>query len=259
MRKLALALVVFSFACRTAAPVAPAACNPAESLLNATLWMQRSAEYRASALQAYATATRMLDAALAQTPASPLPPAIVLDLDETSIDNMDFESMVIRRGIAYDQNVWNEWIAEEGARAMPGAQAFLNYAASRGVTPFYITNRRGGEKQHTKANLEKLGFPVTDETLIVRGDDDPRDKTPRRERVAATHRILLLLGDDLNDFIDAGSKTPAERMSIIAETQPNWGTKWIILPNPVYGSWLDTLMANAPGADDCTKKRNLLR
>ncbi|MGZ7039034.1 MAG: 5'-nucleotidase, lipoprotein e(P4) family [Thermoanaerobaculia bacterium] len=263
MRKLALALAFVSFACTTTQPHTAAAppCNSGQTLLNATLWMQQSAEYRANALQAYATATRMLDAALTQPPASSLPPAIVLDLDETSLDNMDFESDVIRQGKTYDQKVWDEWIAKETARGVPGAKEFLLYAASRGVTPFYITNRRTPEKEHTRAILIKLGYPMSgsEDTLIVRGDADPKDKTGRRNTVAASHRILLLLGDDLNDFTDAATMTPDQRAKIVADAASNWGTKWIILPNPVYGSWIDTLLAGANETDDCTKKLNKLR
>lgn len=260
MKKLLPVLFLFSFACATTAPTTQLQpCNAGDTLLNATLWMQRSAEYRANALQAYTTARRMLDAALAQPATSALPPAIVLDLDETSLDNMDFESAVMRQEKTYDQNAWNEWIAKEAARGTPGAKEFLQYAASRGVTPFYITNRRSAEKEHTRANLVALGYPVSEDTLIVRGDNDPRDKTPRRERVMATHRVLMLFGDDLNDFIDAAGKTAAERDRIIADNAANWGTSWIILPNPVYGSWIDTLLPAGTGATDCEKKRSLLR
>ena len=259
MKKLLLVLALFSSACATTTPPAAPPCNPADTLLSATLWMQRSAEYRANALQAYTTARRLLDAALAQPATSALPPAIILDLDETSLDNMDFESMVIRADKTYDQNTWNEWIAKEAARSTPGAADFLKYAASRGVTPFYITNRRTAEKEHTRANLVALGYPVGPDTLMVREDNDPKDKTSRRERVMATHRVLMLFGDDLNDFIDAASKTPAERDRIITDNAGNWGTKWIILPNPVYGSWADTLLPAGTGATDCEKKRSLLR
>lgn len=258
MKKLLLSVALFSFACTTTAPSTPP-CVPGDTLLNATLWMQRSAEYRANALQAYGTARRALDAALAQPASSPLPPAIVLDLDETSLDNMGFESTVIRKGITYDQTMWNEWIARDAAGATPGAKEFLDYAVSRGVAPFYITNRRTAEETHTRLSLLKIGYPMRDDALIVRGDNDPKDKTSRRDRVAATHRILLLLGDDLNDFIDAASKTPAQRDQIITDNAANWGTKWVILPNPVYGSWADTLLPTGTGATDCEKKRSLLR
>ena len=253
MKKLAVAVFLLSAACTTTQPQ----CVPGDTLLNATLWMQRSAEYRANALQAYGMARRALDAALAQ-PAG-LPPAVILDLDETSLDNMGFESSAIRKGITYDQTLWNEWIAKEAAGATPGVKEFLDYAVSRGVEPFYITNRRTAEAEHTRANLVTLGYPMRDDALIVRGDADPKDKTSRRDRVAATHRVLLLLGDDLNDFIDAASKTPAERDRIIADNAANWGTKWIILPNPVYGSWADTLLPAGTGTTDCEKKRSLLR
>ena len=258
MKKLLIILALLPTGCATTTP-ATVPCNAADTILNATLWMQRSAEYRANALQAYTTARRMLDAALAQPATSALPPAVILDLDETALDNMAFESMVIRADKTYDQNTWNAWIAKEAAGATPGAKEFLQYAVSRGVTPFYITNRRTAEKEHTRGNLVALGYPVGADTLIVREGNDPKDKTPRRERVMATHRVLMLLGDDLNDFIDAAGKTPAERDRILSDHAANWGTNWIILPNPVYGSWIDTLLPAGSGATDCEKKRSLLR
>ena len=254
MKNLALSLALLSLACTT---TTTHPCVPGDTLLSATLWMQRSAEYRANAMQAYGMARRALDAALTQP--STLPPAVVLDLDETSLDNMGFESSVIQKGITYDQTMWNDWIAKEAAQGTPGAKEFLQYAASRGVTPYYITNRRNAEKEHTRANLAALGYPLGDDTLIVRGESDPKDKTSRRERIAATHRIVLLLGDDLNDFTDASTKTPAERERIITDNAANWGTKWVILPNPVYGSWVDTLLPSGTGTTDCEKKRSLLR
>jgi len=252
MKKLALSIALLSLACTTTHP-----CVPGDTLLNATLWMQRSAEYRANALQAYGTARRALDAALAQP--SSVPPAVILDLDETSLDNMGFESTVIEKGITFDQTMWNDWIAREAAGATPGAKEFLDYAVSRGVQPFYITNRGVSEQEHTRANLIRLGYPMRDDALIIRGANDPKDKTSRRARVAATHSVLLLLGDDLNDFTDAATKTPAERERIITDNAANWGTKWVILPNPVYGSWTDTLLPTGTGTTDCEKKRSLLR
>lgn len=236
-------------------PAAPAAaaqadCNPGHSILNASLWVQQSAEYRASALQTYASAKRALDQALAdpawvgateETSNDPSqPPAVILDLDETALDNTGFEARVIRAGKTYDSKTWKEWTAEGIAAAVPGAAEFLAYAKSRGVTPFYITNRDLDEEQGTRANLERLGYPLDAgvDTLLLRGKHGTgSDKSPRRAHVASRYRVLLLLGDDLNDFAEAHGKTAAERDQIMARSQPWWGTRWFILPNPMYGSW----------------------
>ena len=260
-------------AVQPAQPPSARPCIPGDTILNATLWMEAAAEHDAIARQTYTVARRMLDAALAdpswtalpeQAAASALPPAIILDLDETAIDNMGFESRVIRKGKTYSQDVWNEWSSLSAATAIPGAAEFLAYAKSRGVTPFYITNRETKERAWTSANLAKLGYPLepNDANLITRGDRPEwtaSDKTPRRDFVAASHRILLLFGDDLNDFTFAAGKSRDERDALVRKYSDYWGVKWIILPNPVYGSWERATLDGATGATDCEKKIDRLR
>ena len=258
MKRTILILVAFSaFACKTAtvpapapAPVAAVQCNPGHSILNATLWLQQSAEYRAVAMGTYAAATRALDAALAdpswtaalEDDAAAQPPAVILDLDETAIDNSPFQTRVIREGKTFDPKSWEKWTEEGAAPAIPGALEFLRYARSRGVTPFYITNRDApAEAPGTLANLQRLGYPLVDNgaNLMLRGGrpEWKSDKATRRAHVAANYRVLLLLGDDLNDFANAREKSAAEREAIIASNASRWGTQWFMLPNPMYGSW----------------------
>ncbi|HEX8169736.1 MAG TPA: 5'-nucleotidase, lipoprotein e(P4) family [Thermoanaerobaculia bacterium] len=216
-------------------------CVPGNALLNAALWVQHAAEYDAAALQTYAAARRALDAALAQKSARDAkPPAIVLDLDETALDNTAFEARAIGAGKTYDADLWKTWVAEADAKAVPGAAEFLAYAKSRGVTPFYVTNRdHPQETDSTRRNLERLGFPVSDGTVLMRGarPEWKSDKSSRRDFVASTHRVLLLLGDDLNDFADARDKSAADRDAIVQQARDAWGTRWFIVPNPMYGSW----------------------
>jgi 5'-nucleotidase (lipoprotein e(P4) family) len=225
-------------------------CNPGHALVNATLWVQSGAEYDANALQTYAAARRQLDAALADPSWSGAeeeknevpnqPPAVILDLDETTLDNAAYEARAIRAGTTYDKNMWRKWVAESAAIAVPGAAEFLAYAKSRGVTPFYITNRDfDPEHPGTRRNLELLGFPLTADNLLMRGtrEEWKSDKSGRRAHVASTHRVLLLVGDDLNDFVNAREKSHAEREAIMARTASWWGTRWFMLPNPMYGSW----------------------
>lgn len=236
----------------TPAPAPTPDCIPGNILLNATVWVQSGAEYRAAALGTYAAARRMLDAALADrtwtaepqqtTGFGALPPAVILDLDETAIDNSKFEARVIRQGKTYDSATWAAWVNESAAGAVPGAADFLAYCKSRGVTPFYVTNRDPDEQDGTRANLEKLGFPLTSDVdnLLVRGEREEwktSDKSPRRAWVASQYRVLLLLGDDLNDFANARDKSQAERAAIISTNAARWGTQWFMLPNPMYGSW----------------------
>src|SRR6185436_764920 len=149
---------------------------------------------------------------------------------------------MIRQGKTYDAESWKQWVSEAAAEAVPGAANFLAYAKSRGVTPFFITNRDKDEEPGTRRNLEKLGYPLDPnlDTVLVRGEREewkPSDKAPRRAHVAASYRVLLLFGDDLNDFANARDKSIAERDAIIDANAALWGTRWFMLANPMYGSW----------------------
>jgi acid phosphatase len=258
-------------------PPAEAGCTAGHALVNATLWVQNSAEYRANALQAYAAARRALDAALADAswvgatedaasePAQP--PAVILDLDETAIDNSAYEARMITRGITYDAASWNQWVSEAAANAVPGAAEFLAYAKSRGVTPFYVTNREARELAGTQRNLERLGFPLSADpqhpTLLLRGQRPewaPSDKSPRRAWVASSYRVILLLGDDLNDFANARELSVAERDALVQKMADWWGTRWIIVPNPMYGSFERAVVRGAKTpCEELKKKIDALR
>lgn len=201
-----------------------AACLP---LVNPTLWMQSSAEYRASAMQTYAIATQLLDTALREP--SSRPRAVILDLDETVLDNSRFAARMIAAGKPFSfGSDWSAWVSESASDAVPGAREFLVYAKSRGVTPVYITNRTTDMESATRANLQRLGVPLAADTLLMRAMNGPTDKTARRNDVASRYEVLFLLGDDVNDF------TPR---ATLTEDAP-WGTRWLMLPNPMYGSWL---------------------
>jgi acid phosphatase len=259
-----------------AAPPAVAAtapCNPALALVNGVLWTQSSAEHDAATLGIYASARQALDAAL-DDPSwigsdeetvndSAQPPAIVLDLDETAIDNTPNEVRAIRLGKTFDTPSWKQWVSEAAATAVPGAAEFLAYAKSRGVTPFYVTNRDADEEPGTRRTLEKLGYPLSDDpdNLLLRGKRPEwgSDKTSRRAYVAASYRVLLLLGDDLNDFVLARDQTLAERDAIVASHATWWGTRWFMLPNPMYGSWERAAGATGTPCEQLQKKVDALK
>jgi 5'-nucleotidase (lipoprotein e(P4) family) len=227
-------------------------CNAGHSILSATLWVQSAAEYEAAALGTYGAARLALDAALADptwvgateetSEGGSQPPAVILDADETIVDNSMFQARVIRRGQTFDETIWRQWVSEAAATAIPGALEFIAYARSRGVTPFYITNRdHPHETEGTRRNLERLGFiiPGDPENLFMRGarPEWKSDKSSRRAHVAANYRVLLLVGDDLNDFANARDSKHGERAAIVEERANWWGRRWFMLPNPMYGSW----------------------
>src|SRR5438552_16879132 len=141
---------------------------PASDLLNAVLWMQRSVEYKASALTAFALARIRLDQALAdpnwtaapreQTGAyQSLPPAIVLDIDESILDNSGYQAWMTLKGTSFDAKTWNAYVNTVTSLPIPGALEFAKYADSKGVKVVYVSNRTADEAPATRKNLEKFG------------------------------------------------------------------------------------------------------
>jgi acid phosphatase len=259
--------IVFVAGCRTATPPpagapAPAPGSDAATILKnqafgATLWQQTSVEYRALAKQAYAAARVQLDAALAdpqwtaaleQGPAyGSLPPAIVLDIDETILETTGYQAMLMRKGAAHSEELFTAYSNQAVSPAIEGAREFLTYAAGKGVKVFYVTNRGSAAEEGTRRNLIREGLPVaTDvDTVIMRGERpewQPGDKAPRRKSIAESYRIVLVFGDDFNDFASAYGKSVSERATIFEANRDKFGTKWIILPNPSYGTWERALL-----------------
>ncbi|MCB1033150.1 MAG: hypothetical protein KDD47_04875, partial [Acidobacteria bacterium] len=189
-------------------------------LLSSILWVQTAVEYKASTLQAYRGARRSLERALedpgwnalaseAPQPDDPRPPAVILDIDETVLDNSTFEGGMVRHGQPFSTAAFNRWCFEEQATAVPGALEFTRYADSRGVAVFYVTNRNHEVEEATRNNLAKLGFPLgpsEEDRVLTRFEREEwqSDKETRRTEVARTYRVVLLVGDDLNDFISGG-------------------------------------------------------
>ena len=235
---------------------APSEANPSIEDLSGTLWIQSSAEYRALALQIYATAKLRLDQALEKPgwTASPeqsksgdyqkKPPAVIVDVDETVLDNSAYQVRLIKKGEAFSSETWNAWCREESAPAVPGAVAFANYADEQGVTVFYVTNRDHVVEEATADNLKAVGFPVaTDRDVVLTKNEKENwgsDKTPRRKHVAEEFRILLLVGDNLGDFTGETEVSSEQRNQKVEAYADRWGKSWLVLPNPVYGDWEST-------------------
>ena len=228
----------------------------------ATLWQQTSGERRALSYQAFALARMMLDRDL-RMKRNRKPRAVIVDLDETILDNSRFEGMLLKNRVNYNQKDWTEWINRVEATAVPGAVEFLRYAASRRVTVFYITNRNDIQKAGTAANLKKVGFPnVNDQTLLVQTDPKNSSKEPRRQEVGAKYRIVLLMGDDLNDFSDVfeNSKTVDSRAAIADRYKEEFGRRFIMLPNAMYGNWESAIYGynfKLTEAEKAEKRRSL--
>ena len=231
--------------------------NPQESVLKANLYMQTAAEYRACCLQAYGWMTERLRTKLASVRNDGLPPAVVMDLDETVLDNAGFQSFLDREHLDYSDALWLTWESQypDEVRLVPGAKDFIQAAEGMGVTVVYITNRLTRNKAATVEALKHNGLNVEniEERLLLK--DTTSDKTARRQAAEQKHRVLFLVGDNLRDFSEEFRapkvQTDTEREQAIAaraaqvdRRRYRWGTNWFILPNPVYGEWQQLLSAN---------------
>ncbi|MFP8488309.1 5'-nucleotidase, lipoprotein e(P4) family [Gracilimonas sp. Q87] len=239
--------------------------KPEDPSLQATLWVQNSAEYDALNYQAYKTAERMLalpmedsfwSASLNQTDESTyrkLPPAIIMDIDETVLDNSPFQARMILEGKSYNSEDWKTWCLEANADAVPGALEFAKYAAEKGVTIFYLSNRTYEVEHATRENLIKLGFPVTKnmDNILTNGEQPNwnSSKINRRKMVEDNYRVIMIFGDDLNDFFSAKEISQLKRESKVVEYSEYFGRKWFILPNPIYGSWDSVLRSELETGD----------
>lgn len=216
--------------------------------LNDVLWTQTSAEFWVLTTATYASAQVLLEralsdkswtAALEQAPGHQnLPPAVILDLDETVLDNSPAQAQVALERTVYHQDLWNAWVERVAATAIPGAQPFIAFAEKHGVKVFFVTNRAVSEQAATLKNLAALGIAASDDTVLTTGESGwTSDKTARRAEIARTYRVLLLVGDDMNDFVSTAKLTPPQRVDLAKKHADRWGRSWILLPNPMYGSW----------------------
>jgi len=229
------------------------------------LWVKHSAEYQAVAMQVYRDARedlpRLLDdktwnAMTGHGEASSLPAAVILDVDETVVSNVEFQASFER---PFANHKLDSWSASRDSLAVPGVQSFVSAARALGITVFFVTNRpceaiAGNDdfcpqKQTTIDDIRELGIAVEPEYVML-ADERPgwdREKQVRREFVARTHRIIMLVGDDLSDFIACVRESPhgacteaatsESRAEALAKYADFWGNGWYILPNPMHGSW----------------------
>lgn len=237
-----------------------------EYLEGAVLWQQTSGERRALSYQAFALARMMLDQDLrVNRRRLRQPRAVIVDLDETILDNGIYEGMLLKNRVDHNEKDFTDWINRAEGTAVPGSVEFLRYAAARGVRVFYITNRKENQKQGTATNLKKLGFPdVSDQTLLIQTDPNNSSKEPRRKSVGAKYRIVLLMGDDLNDFaaVFENSKTVKNRIEAAEQNKEQFGQRFIMLPNAMYGNWVGAIYGynfKLTEAEKAAKRRSILK
>ena len=225
------------------------------------LWHQTSAEYRALCYQAFNVAKTYLETLIpGREPNEKY--AIITDLDETIIDNSYLEAKQIKEGKEYNNARWKEWVNMSAATEVPGAVDFLQWAASRNITIFYISNRSVSDVNATLANMKKLQLPNADEEHMLFLSTEST-KEPRRQIVAKDHKIVMLMGDNLNDFTNLFEKKSIDdRKAETDKVRGEWGKKFIVLPNAIYGEWENAFYdykRNLTPKEKETKRKDLLK
>ena len=237
-----------------------------EYQIGAILFMQKAAEYRALCLQSFNWARIAVDADDKAKKKLPKierkkPRAVVVDIDETMLDNSPAQAFGAKNRLAFDLKSWYAWGEMRKAKAIPGAVEFANYAKSKNVRIFYISNRDEVQKQATIDNLKAVGFPdISAENVLLRQVDANNkpisSKEPRRIDIAKTYRIVSLIGDNLNDLsIAFESKTVVERFAETDKAKDLWGNKFIVIPNAMYGEWESAIYRDDKSNASRTEKR----
>ena len=210
----------------------------------AVLWMQASAEYRELCYQAYNLTKMQVNEAIRNTKKGDKPLAIIVDCDETVIDNSAYNAGHTGYNDAYSRDTWAKWVDAAQAKAMPGSTELLQYLESKGVEVFYVTNRDAKTGlDGTMKNLKNLGFPNVDEKHVLL-HTGKSNKQIRFDMVAKDYNVVVYMGDNANDLpIGTYGKNMEQRNNIVDNNKNAFGTKFVVLPNPAYGDWEPAIAA----------------
>ncbi len=237
-----------------------------QSLL-AVLYKRTSAEFKANTFQVYSSAQKNIDKALEDKSWTAilnqsddyhsLPPAIILDIDETVLDNSEHQVRSIKNGTSYPIG-WKEWVSEESASALPGVKDYLSYADAKGIKIFYVTNRTHDLEEYTRNNIKALGLPFDSDVdvLLMKNEKGwTSDKTSRRNLIKKDFRVIQIFGDQLDDFIplEETATSVKSRKDLIDKYANMWGEKWFMIINPMYGEWEEAIYEHCW---DCFPEQN---
>ncbi len=213
---------------------AEAAEAPAHTSETALKWVRDSAEYHGLTTQTYRAALGAVRRQSKKLKKGQW--AVILDVDETVLDNSTYQLERHAYGLPYDSPSWHAWCRREAAAAIPGAKDFVDGVRSLGGTVVYLTNRKDVVAAPTQANLVAEGLWTDGDLLCPRTETS--DKAPRRAAVRAGTggcttgkplAVVAYLGDSWEDLPRDGEDGGA-RMDEL-------GKRFFVLPNPLYGHW----------------------
>lgn len=206
-------------------------------------WFRYSLEYQAICLQVYRSAWQAVKKKSQSTDG---PWAVILDVDETVLDNSRYQEIIFERNLSFP-SYWDEWVEREECPPIPGAKAFIDSVRTLGENAHivFITNRNAPLETATRNNLRALNIWQDGDVLLCqqsRADTkvirraEVRDGTGRCDGLGK-RRILALIGDQLTDMEKPPEEVAVKDFRAHYRSQPEWGTRYFMLPNPMYGYW----------------------
>jgi 5'-nucleotidase (lipoprotein e(P4) family) len=232
-----LSVVTFACASATQPPTTTSAETPQRAVLPESIrWVRASAEHRALFHQVFASASDHVRETGAKQPKGSW--AVILDADETILDNSEYQRRRASSGLGFTQDTWDAWVQEERATALPGAAAFLNLVRELGGRIAIVTNRDDHICDATRRNMQALGL-VND--VVLCRVDRVSDKNPRFDAVqkgtaipgSGPLTVVAWIGDNIQDFPSLAQDIRDREPRAFA----NFGQTYFMLPNPMYGSW----------------------
>lgn len=207
-----------------------------EQSTQSVLWLQNAGEYQALCHQAFNAGKTAVD----QIKATQTQPwAIMVDLDETMIDNSPYAAWLLLNNDSYAPATWKAWCEAAEAPAIPGAVDFANYVTAQGGAVFYVSNRTIDTLEVTMQNLRQLNFPEVNASRVFLQTNTSNKQARLQQIEDAGYQVELFVGDNLNDFPELGTwhQNNATRNQAMAAKSEKFGKRLIVLPNPSYGDW----------------------
>lgn len=246
MRNFFISLLIFNafIACQSTGDSTVQSTEPLDSsqnrLFNAVMWQEYSAEYRALCYQTYQLAGDVLKEKVSHS-LKEKPMAVIVDVDETILNNSAYEIMLINEGKTYESATWREWVDRAEAGPVPGSLDFCRLAESLGVHILYVSNRKLDEQEQTLKNLQRLNYPFAQADHLY-FKDKTSSKEERRALIQQSYEVLMFMGDNLGDFSDLFQDRKENfGFNLVDEHKMQFGRDFFVLPNPMYGTWEEFL------------------
>ena len=204
-------------------------------LPNDVRWVRESKEYVALCNQVYANAIDKLQDTISPNNYSlniiNNSYAVVMDLDETVLDNSDYQVELYNKNEQYNPDSWDEWVVKEDAKLVPGAYDYISFLRNHNIQIIFISNRMHKRLQETKNNMLELGIYSDNDIYLLRLDRADKKTIRRAEIFNSTGRmkdfkqfeIIQYLGDAIGDFE--------------VDNLDRFGLDQFVFPNPMYGKW----------------------